>query len=172
MTTTSDASVPAAGAPLGLRIFLIVLAAIETLSALSDFPVLFDPPKASPGFETAQAVTNLYLMVHPLLAIVALVLASMGRLRHAIMVLAVMLLANWLSNMPGAFIHGLEWGPGLFNKLPAAKYFGYPVIGVVAFIFAWKNKQLWLAALLTAVPLIAQIVGVLGFAIGVTIYGF
>lgn len=170
MTATDT---PAAASPgWGLRIFVIVFAALETLSGLSDIPGWFDLPTPSPGFELAQYFGNAYQIVHPPLAALAFILALINRVRGAIIALAIMVLANWLSDIPAAFIHGLEIAPGLFGKLPATKYLGYPVIGVAALWLAWRNTRLWIAAILSVIPTAAQIVGVIGFAIGVMIYGF
>lgn len=172
MTTTDTTAAPVAAPGWGLRIFVIVFAALETLSGLMELPGWFDLPQPSPGFELSQYFGNAYQIVHPPLAALTLILALFGRVRGAIIALAVMVLANWLSDIPGAFIHGLEIAPGLFGKLPAMKYFGYPVIGIAALWLAWRNTRLWIAAILSVVPTAAQIVGVVGFAIGVMIYGF
>ncbi len=173
MTTTavSPPALPAA-APRGLRIFVIIIAAIETLSGFSDLPALSDLPAPGPGFVVAQYAGNAYLVAHPLLAIAALALAVLRRPRHAIMAVSLLVLANWLSDLPAVFVHGLEIEPGLFGKLTAIKTLGYPVIGGLALSLAWRGTHLWPAALLVAVPTLAALAGVLGFAIGVAIYGF
>src|SRR4051812_48600313 len=92
MTTTD---VTPAKPALALRIFVIVFAAIETLGWLWDIQNWLDLPTPSPGFELAQYAGNAYTLLQPPLAVAALLLGIIGRVRYAIMALAIMVLASW-----------------------------------------------------------------------------
>jgi len=170
--TTIERSAPSAPG-WGLRGFLIAVAAIELIGSLSEFPSLFvpqDPP--SPGFEMMRQATTAYVVAHPLIAFGALVPALLGRVRQAIVFLAVLVLAAWATDLPEVFLRGVGWAPTLLGMLPALQMFGYPLIAVVALWLAWRDRHLWIAALLVAVPLAIQLAGIAIFAIGVMLYGF
>jgi hypothetical protein len=55
------------------------------------------------------AIIKAYIASHPLLALAALALATVGRLRYAIMALAPGAV-NWLNYMPSVVRHGLDFG--------------------------------------------------------------
>ena len=106
--TSSTATIARAPAPsIWFRIALVIVACIETLLALTDFPGAFE--LHGKPLSLAQFLINARLALHPLFAIVALVLAFRGRVRAAIVVLAVYVVALWFSELP-SFIHfGIEW---------------------------------------------------------------
>jgi hypothetical protein len=72
------------------------------------------------------------------------------------------------------FIHGLEFLRGnLGNNLYLfAQTVLIPIVAVVSFELARRNQRLWLALVLASLSTVANIGGVIAFAIGVMIYGF
>jgi hypothetical protein len=156
-----------------LRVGLIVLAAIETLSALADFSgIFYDYNHTTALLIFAQGVTKTRLAIAPLIAGAALVFASIGRLRHAIVALAALVLVVWLTELPSIAIHGLELSGGFVGLHLIAQRFIYPVIAVAAIVLAVRNQRLALAGALVSLPRIVAWLGVLAFGIGVMIYGF
>ncbi len=171
--TPPAGTVASAAPPLWLRIALVIVAAIETLNALSDFPgIFYEWNHTEPLVIFAQRLTTAKIALAPLFAGAALVYASIARVRYAIAALAVLALLRWLVEIPSLFIHGLELsatGPGLFMF---AWWFIYPLIGVTALALAYRNRRLVLAGALVSLPTLAGIAMVVIFAIGVMIYGF
>jgi hypothetical protein len=71
------------------------------------------------------------------------------------------------------FIHGLEFLTGGINGLYLfAQMVVFPLLAVVAFVLARRNERLWLALLFASLSTLANIAGVIAFAIGVGLYGF
>ena len=156
-----------------LTIALCVLAGLVTLSALSDFPSIFyERDHTEPLIIFAQTLTNAWLAIAPLIAGTALVFAFMGRVRHAIVMLAALILVRWLTELPSIAIHGWELSADYGGVIVAIQRFLYPVIAVAAIVFAVKNRRLWLATVFVSLPTAVAWAGVLIFAIGVSIYGF
>ena len=83
-----------------LYLLLILIAAIEAFDGLSHVPALFGDMSEIPGPGVGGAIIKAYIAVHPLLALAALALATIGRLRYAIMALGALVLMNWLNYMP------------------------------------------------------------------------
>src|SRR5437667_2956183 len=82
-----------------LRVFLIVIATIETVGSLSNLPGLFGGLSAiSSG--AAQWIINVGLAVLPVPALAALVFAWKGQLDHAIMAIAAIVLVIWITYLP------------------------------------------------------------------------
>ena len=64
----------------------------------------------NPGPGLGGAIIKAYIASHPVLALAALALATVGRLRYAIMALGALVLMNWLNFMPSVVRHGLDFG--------------------------------------------------------------
>ena len=80
-TTVPDA-VPAPIRPprlLGLYLLLIIVAAIEAFDGLSNAPTLFGDMSNIPDPGIGGAIIKTYIASHPVLALAALVFASVGR---------------------------------------------------------------------------------------------
>lgn len=174
MTMTADtAALPAPTRQPVLRIALTVLAAIETLSAMSDFSALFfDYGHTQPLLVFAQTVTKAKLAVAPLFAIAAFVFALSGRMRAAVATLAALILLAWLSDLPSIAIHGFELSASTGGLVVFTQRFVYPVIAIAAIALARRNMHLGAAALLVSLPTVISWLGVLAFAIAISIYGF
>ena len=171
MVSTPDASAPAPRVL--LRVAMIALAAVATLTALSDLPGVFqDYGHTTPLLIFAQRAISARLVLAPFIAGAALLLAVTGRLRHTIVALATLSLLTWITELPSVAIHGLELsasGPGLFLF---GTRFIYPLIAVAAILLALRNERLPLAAALVSLPTILAWLTVVIFTIGIMIYGF
>lgn len=174
MTMTADTTaLPAPTRQPLLRIALAVLAAIETLSAMTDLSALFfDYGHTDPLLVFAQAVTKAKIAVAPLFAIAAFVFAVSGRVRAAIAVLAALILLAWLSDLPSIAIHGLELSGGIAGMHALALRVIYPLVAIAAIVLARRNAHLGVAAVLVSLPTVIAWVGVIAFGIAVMIYGF
>ncbi|CAN7336887.1 hypothetical protein LJR220_002969 [Bradyrhizobium sp. LjRoot220] len=133
---------------IGLRIALGVIALIELVHGLSSAPNLLGDMSEFPGPGIEGAVIKLHLAIHPVLALATLIFAAIGRVRHALIALAAMVVMTWLSYLPPVLLQGLEFST---FRTPA-QIIAYPLVAASAFAFA----------------AFAMIV----FYIGVSIYGF
>jgi hypothetical protein len=101
-SSSSTPTVTVTGFPsasrVSLRIALLAVAGYESLIGLEEFSEAFDLHDAPLSF--GQFVINARLAIHPFFAIGALLLAALGYLRAAIIVLAAYILAAWLSDLP------------------------------------------------------------------------
>ena len=169
--TSSTATTARAPAPsIWLRIALIIVACIETLLSLSDFPEAFD--LHGKPLSLAQFLINARLAVHPLFAIVALVLAVRGRVRGAIVVLAVYVVVLSFSELPSFIRFGIEWNWSPIGLSLFGQQIVFPLLAVAAIALARRNERLWLAGIFVLLPTVNLILGVGIFAIGVMLYGF
>lgn len=155
------------------RLYLCAVAAAQMVNALSGLSAIFyDYGHTDPLVIFAQRLTTIQLALAPFLAGAALALALMGRVRHAIIALAALILLNWIADVPSFFIHGIEWPHGLIGLHVLAQQFLYPLIAVAAIVLAWRGEQIAAAAILVSVPIVLALAGIFAFAIGVAIYGF
>jgi len=166
---------PTAPAParrqLGLRAILFILAAIEAWIGLSDAPSLFgDLTQIGSGI--GSGLIKAHLAAHPVLAVAALVFAALGHVRHAIIALGTIIIMAWLSDMPSVIAHGLEFKSAFSAVETTARVIAFPLIAACAIAYAAHNEHLGRATLLVAIPTLFTVVLLVGFAIGVMIYGF
>ncbi len=158
---------PAAPRHIGLRIGLAALAGLELLDAVTRVQYLLADYRHPAG--VVQALTGVYLALAPLVSAAALLLAAIGRVREAILALALLILLTWL--LHGIWsIHGsgLPWA----NGNPLLQLFIFPAAAIAAAALAVKNRWLAIAGLLVSVPTIYGWVPMVIFTIGVLIYGF
>jgi hypothetical protein len=167
----SAASEPAPGL-MGLRTVLVILAAIELFDGLSSVSILFGDMSTIPGPGLGGGLIKAHLAAHPVLAAAAIVFAAMGRVRHAIIALGTIIIMNWLSDMPSVVMHGLGLKGAFSIVETTSKIIAFPLIAACAIAYAAHNEHLGRATLLVAIPTIFNVVMVIGFAIGVAIYGF
>jgi hypothetical protein len=168
-TTLPDAASVPIRAPrlLGLYLLLIIVAVIEAFEGLSHAPMLFGDTSEIPGPGLGGAIIKAYVVSHPLLALAALALATVGRLRYAIMALGALVLMNWLNYMPSVVRHGLDLG-----GLSAIQIIAFPLMGACAIALAARKERLGLAVLLVSIPTLFDVLAVIAFGIGVFLYGF
>ena len=172
-TTFPDAASAPVRAPrlLGLYLLLIIVAAIEAFDGLSHVPTLLGDMSDIPGPGVGGAIVTAYIASHPVLALAALALATVGRLRYAIMALGALVLMNWLNYMPSVVRHGLDFG-GLSAFQTPVQIIAFPLMGVCAIALAARKERLGLAALLVSIPTLFDVLAVLAFGISVFVYGF
>jgi hypothetical protein len=167
-TATLTASPP--GSRIGLRIFLIVVAGIETLFGVTEFSGAFDLHNAP--LSLGQFLINAKLAIHPFFAIAALVLAASGRLRGAIMVLGAYILAAWPAEVETIPRFGIEWSLSPIGLSLFADQAVFPPLAIAAIILARRDRHLWLGALFVALPPANLLLGITIFTIAVILYGF
>lgn len=156
---------------LGLSIVLIALAALEIFDGLSGISVLFSDSSEIPT-GLGGLLIKTHIATHPLLGVVALTFAAMGRVRYAIMALGILVMMAWLSNMPSVVLRGLDF-TGLFSTLESvARIIVFPLIGACAIAYAARNEHLGRATCLVAIPTLFGVLSVIAFIIGIRIYGF
>jgi hypothetical protein len=158
-----------------LRIFLVILALIKTLGAISGLGgalAAYYYYGGSGGF--AQWLLFAGAAALPFLAIAALVLAAKGDLPRAIMAIAIMIIIGFVADgLPGLLLHGLD-----SSASPIATLFYlalavlFPLLAVIALVWAHRNEKLVLAAVLVSLPSLGNLVAMIAFAIGISKHGF
>jgi hypothetical protein len=171
-TTVNDEAPAPVRAPrlLGLYLLLILIAAIEAFEGLSHVPALFGDMSEIPGPGVGGAIIKAYIAVHPLLALAALALATIGRLRCAIMALGALVLMNWLNDMPSVVRHGLDF-KGLSAFETPMQIIAFPLMGACAIALAARSQRLGLATLLVGIPTLYGVMAVVAFGISVFLHG-
>lgn len=170
--TAADAATPKPRLHLmGLRVALITMAVIELLYGISDAPTLFgDTSHIGPGI--GGGLIKAHLAAHPLLAAAAIVFATLGYVRHAIIALGTIIVMTWLSDMPSVVSHGLPF-KGAFSSIETiSKIIAFPLMAACAIAYAAHDEHLGRATLLVSIPTLFGVVMIVGFAVGVMIYGF
>ncbi|CAN7336923.1 hypothetical protein LJR220_002970 [Bradyrhizobium sp. LjRoot220] len=95
--------IPSAQRGLDLHIVLIIIAVLEVLDGLSVAWAIFgDPEIVVSGLSGAASV------MHPLLALAALLFAATGRVRPAIVELGAVIIVTWLMFMPTVVSSGMD----------------------------------------------------------------
>jgi hypothetical protein len=177
LPTAADpvAADPAPPAPalrlMGLRIVLIVVAVVEMFQGMSSAPVLFGDTSHI-GSGIGAGLVKAHLAAHPVLAVAAIMFALLGYVRHAIVALGVIVIMTWLSDMPSVVLHGLEFKSAFSAVETVAKIIAFPLMAACAIAYAAHNEHLGRATLLVSVPALFGVVMIVGFAIGVMLYGF
>ena len=144
-----DANRSSALATQPILIQRVIGAAIEAFDLRT--PTLFGDMSEIPGPGVGGAIIKAYIAVHPLLALAALALATIGRLRYAIMALGALVLMNWLNDMPSVVRHGLDFN-GLSAFETPMQIIAFPLMGACAIALAARSQRLGLATLLVAFP--------------------
>ena len=157
---------------IGLRTVLAIIAAIEFFESLSSVSILFGDMSEIPGPGLGGGLIKAHIAAHPVLAAAAMVFAAMGRVRHAIIALGAIIIMTWLSDMPSVVLHGLGLKGAFSIVETTAKIIVFPLIAACAIAYAAHNEHLGRATLMAAIPTLFNIVMVVGFAVGVMIYGF
>jgi hypothetical protein len=172
-TTLPDAASVPFRAPrlLGLYLLLIIIAAIEAFEGLSHAPMLFGDISVIPDPGVGGAIIKAYIASHPLLALAALVFATVGRLRYAIIALGALVLMTWLNFMPSVVRHGFDFrGVSAFET--PVRMIAFPLMGACAIALAARNERLGFATVLVSIPTLYSVFAVIAFGISVFLYGF
>jgi len=169
-TETGVAAAPEAAR--WVRLGILVLAAIRLWGAISGLAVFANLSEY--GNSLAQWMIFANIAVAPILAGAAVYYAAKHRLANAIVALAGMAIAELLLvNVPTLFNHGPDnFGTGPLAAFVFARAMVLPALCFVAVWLARQNRHLTLAAVLAGLPVVADIIGVVAFTIGVMIYGF
>lgn len=168
--SVDSAAVPApAPRLLGLRILLVIVAIIELIYSSVGASMLRDDTSSFPGPGIGGALIKLDMATHPVLALAALIFATIGYVRHAVMALGAVVLMTWLSYMPAVVLHGLG-GTGAVQT--PAQIIAFPLMGACAIALAARNQWPWLATALVSIPTFMGTFSFVLFVIGVAIYGF
>ena len=154
----------------GLRLVLIALAIIEVWIGLSDVTALFGDTAIGSGL--GGLLVKTHLAAHPVLAVVALVSAGIGRIRIAIVALGAAILLAWLNDMPSVVSHGLEFKSTFSAVETIARIVAFPLIAACAIADAARGEHLGRATLLVAAPTLFNMVLLVGFFVSVMIHGF
>jgi hypothetical protein len=172
-TTLPDAAPALIRAPrlLGLYLMLIIVAAVEAFEGLSHAPMLFGDISEIPGPGIGGAIIKTYIASHPVLALAALGLATVGRLRYAIMALGALVLMNWLNDMPSMVRHGLDFrGVSAFET--PVRIIAFPLMAACGIALAAHGQRPGLATLLVSIPTLYGVFAVIAFGIGIILHGF
>jgi hypothetical protein len=153
-----------------LRILLVIVALIELIYSQVGASMLFGDMTVFPGPGIRGALLKLDMATHPVLALAALILAAIGRTRHAILVLGAIVFVTWLSIMPSVVLHGIGGGSG--TAVTPAQVIVFPLTGACAIALAARNQWPWLAAALVSIPTFMGTLGFVLFMIAVNIVGF
>lgn len=170
-TTLNDDAPARAPRLLGLYLLLIIVAAIEAFDGLSHVPMLFGDMSRIPGPGLGGAIIKVYVASHPLLALAALALATIGRLRYAIMTLGALVLVNWLNYMPSVVLHGLDFDGASAFQTPL-QIIAFPLMGASAIALAARGEWLGPATMLVSIPTLFNVAALIAFGISVFLYGF
>lgn len=138
---------------------------LEVLDGLSVAWAIFgDPEIVVPGLSGAASV------MHPLLALAALLFAAAGRVRPAIVELGAVIIVTWLMYMPTVVSSGMDltgvgviWWP--------AQIIVFPLLAVGAIGLAMRDRRLGLATALVSIPTLFNVAAVMALAIRITISG-
>jgi hypothetical protein len=91
--------------------------------------------------------------------------------RYAIIALGAVAAMTRLNYMPSVVLHGLELnGVGAFET--PVRIIAFPLMAACGTALAARNQRLGLATALVTVPTFYSLIGLVIFAIGVSIYGF
>ena len=74
--------------------------------------------------------------------------------------------------MPSVVRHGLEFNSGFAALQTTAQIIAFPLMAACAIALAARNQRLGLATALVSIPTLVNVLGVIAFAIGVSLYGF
>ena len=170
MSVTDSAVDPSAGRP---RLVLLILATIEFLRSVSSIAVLLDDDPTIPGPGLGGFIISATIVLVPVFALAAAVLAGRRRIAYAIVALAVVVLLSWVSLLPSVVLHWAEFpSPGVIGAIEVGRLVAFPLLALAAIVLATRNERLGLATACVAIPTIADLLAVLAFGIGVAIYGF
>jgi len=164
------AEAPPKAAPRWPRLILLVAAAIEFLTGLSDLPILFGNLSEVPGPGIGGAIIVAKIALTPLIAFVALFFTIRGRILYAILAMAADLLLMWVSFLPSVAINGLEMA-GMAAVATTYLIFLVPLLALAGIVLALRGR-LAPAIALVVLPTFLGVAATIAFAIGVAIYGF
>ncbi|MGE3148502.1 MAG: hypothetical protein AB7K04_05480 [Pseudorhodoplanes sp.] len=163
---------PKAKSFLGSRLALIVFATVSGLSALSDLGSVMANIADRPDAGWAAWLMWSYVPLHAVLAIAAAILAAIGRLRAAIVAMAmVTIFSALLDVLPSALREGLDFR-GFGGAITLMQGFVLPALSVAAIVLARRGIRLGFATAFAVLPTLLGAAMIVAFGISVMIYGF
>jgi len=156
-----------------LCFFLAVIATIELVDALTSIQTIFtDHPDDTTALRFAQTLTNIRLLLTPLIVAAALIFCAMGNVHRAILALAAFNLMVWLlDGVPTIALHGISLSFDYGGLEDVFLYIITPIAALAAGALALKKRRLGLASLLVSLSTLFRWIGVLIFFITVMKYG-
>jgi hypothetical protein len=171
-TAVADPSPAPTQRHLGLRAVLSIAAIVEAFDALSSVSILFGDMSQIPGPGLGGFLIKAHIATHLPLAVAALVFAAIGHVRHAIIALGAVVAMTWLNYMPSVVLHGLEFNSGFSALQTTSQIIAFPLLAACAIALAARDRRLGLATALVSIPTLFNVLGIIAFAIGVSLYGF
>ena len=163
-TVAAPPPVPAAGLS-GLGIALIIIAVLELLDGVSvAWGIFGDPDLMVPAISGAASV------MHPLLALAALLFAAFGRVRPAIVMLGAVIIVTWLKYMPTVVSSGID-AVGFGAIWSPAQIIVFPLLAVCAIFLSARDRRLLVATALVSLPTLFNIAAIIAIAIGLAMRG-
>ena len=173
MAETTEPSAEAhAPRHIGLRIVLMTAALLEAFDGFSSVSTLFGDMSELPGPGFGGFLIKAHIATHPVLALAVLVFAIVGNVRYAITALGAIVFMTWLNYMPSVVRHGLDFNGAYGAIHTTAQIIAFPLMAACAIAYAARNQRLGTATALASIPSFFDLLGVVAFAIGVSIYGF
>lgn len=165
MTDTTTAPVVVSNSRI-LRFAIGVIALIELVFSSPALPLLMEP-----GALTAQGLPGYMILgnifVTPVLALAALVFAILGRLRHAVIAIGILVLTGWLNTAIAATSFGLSFddATALDNATTIFQTFIAPVLATVAIVLASLRHHIALSVILVSLPTFVTMLVIAALAI-------
>ncbi|MBR1226555.1 MULTISPECIES: hypothetical protein [unclassified Bradyrhizobium] len=164
-TVAAPPPVPSAASLSGLGVALIIITVLELLDGISVAWGIFGDPEIE-----VPAVSGAASLMHPLLALAALVFAGFGRVRPAIVMLGAVIIVTWLKYMPTVVSSGID-AVGFGAIWSPAQIIVFPLLAVCAIGLAARNRRLLVATALASLPTLFNIAAIIAIAIGLAIRG-
>ena len=132
MTETTPS--PTVARRFALRLALTAVALIELVDAMAFFVIVPD------GMSGLGTMVQLRLVLDPVLALSALVLAATGYARYAIPTIGAIVFLDWLKYM-ALIPDGFDYGNLFVNLGNATQAFIFPILGACAIALAVRGNQ-------------------------------
>jgi hypothetical protein len=151
-----------------LRCAIGVIAFIELAFSSPALPLLLDPSPL-----TAQGVTGWLILgnifVTPVLALLALVFAILGRLRNAVIAIGTLVLTGWINTAIAATSFGLNFdeATALDNATTIFQTFIAPIVATLAIALASLRHHIALSVILVSLPTLVNMLVIAALAVGV-----
>ena len=149
------------------------VAALEFLEALSRVPNIFTDYHHDTGpLQFLQTLTIIRLALAPVIAGAALVYAALGKIRHAILALAALMLVVWLLDaVPDVAIRGVTLSPGYGGLESFAHGFVFPAAAPTARTLTYRDRHIPLVPLAGLLASLTTLLNWRGSALFVVLTG-
>jgi hypothetical protein len=158
-----------------LRAGLVIVAGLELMDAVPNVGTIAGlNPDADTLTHLAHELLDLKLVLSPLAAAAAFVLAAIGRLRPAILALVAFAFMGWaLDDVWVIAIHGFEFRPDrYYGSMDAfAHQVVFPLGALAAVALALRNRHLAWAGFLASLPPLFNWTVVILFTISIMLHG-